>query len=692
MMSTGGWGHLIPFLLVSYEEFPIVKVPPLSVMGILLMITLLSPVHAQDSIPPAARIVNDEGGVQVITGQFTISNPNVIDFVSQPILILEDQTGFVLRDREYVLPLESQVMGHLESDLRVNQPLGYNLLLPIAPAAPFSDVDFDGNREAGVQIFATALWDNIVGRSFVDRLDGTGWSVGYASTSTSFDPRSLYEVTGGKLLLYTADAAQSFPADFGADGRLFTPDDSLVSIPAGYSMVNLDDRPFTFDRSRNVVMNLIEPESFAPDDFSDLTYSEAFTAFINKARTEYAYTTLKNVDWDALYAQFLPRFQQAEAANDFDAYTLALRDLSWSIPDGHVAVYGNRPAVTTEFEQNTAGGLGLSLVETDDGRILAQVVIAQGPAAQTGMQPGAEILQLNGMTIQDAIAATIPYSAPFSTAQNLRLQQIRYAVRFAIGRAVDMMFQNPGDEIQIVRMTTIDERESFRESSFRRGISPLDPPVTFDYLPSGFAYARVTSFSGDRPLLMESWEYFIRRVNQLGIPGVIIDLRDNDGGFSEFGDQLASYFFDEPMDVGFDERYNPDIARFFYDQTNPTRIEPPVDVNLRYLRWVAVLVGPGCSSACELFAHRFTLLGDRAAIVGQYTTGGLVGGWFPTYMPGGLIFALPTSRFVDMTGTPIIEGVGIQPTVRVPVNESALFGSEDAVLEVAEQYLRSRLQ
>jgi C-terminal processing protease CtpA/Prc len=681
-----------PFFVERAEEFRIVKSPFSPVIIIALFAIGLTPVTAQDTIPPAARIINDEGGVQIITGQFAISNPNVIDFVSQPILILEDQTGFVLRDREYVLPLESQVMGHLESDLRVNEPLGFNLLLPIAPAAPFSDVDFDGNREAGVQIFAVALWDNVVGRSFVDRLDGTGWSVGYSSARASFDPRSLYELNGGKLLIYAPDAAQSFPADFGVDGRLFTPDDALVSIPAGYSMVNLDERPFIFDRSRTTVMNLIEPESFAPDDFSDLSYTEAFTALVNKARTEYAYTSLKSVDWDALYAQFLPRFQQAEAADDFDQYTLALRDFSWSIPDGHIAVYGNRPAVSTAFEQNTAGGLGLSLVETDDGRILVQVVIAQGPAAQAGVQPGAEVLQLNNMNIQDAITAAIPYSAPFSTLQNLRLQQIRYAVRFPVGRAVDMMFENPGDEIQVVRMTTINERESFRESSFRRGISPLDPPITFEYLPSGFAYVRVTSFSGDRPLLMESWEYFIQRVNQLGIPGIIVDLRDNDGGFSEFGDQLASYFFDEPMDVGFDERYNPEIGQFFYDQANPTRIDPPVDVNLRYLRWVAVLVGPGCSSACELFAHRFTLLGDRAAIVGQYATGGLVGGWFPTYMPGGLIFALPTSRFVDMTGTPIIEGVGIQPTVRVPVNESALFGSEDAILEVAEQYLLSRLQ
>ena len=44
---------------------------------------------------------------------------------------------------------------------------------------------------------------------------------------------------------------KDFPSGFGADNKLFTDDDPLVRLPAGYTVVNMDTTPFTFDRSRN---------------------------------------------------------------------------------------------------------------------------------------------------------------------------------------------------------------------------------------------------------------------------------------------------------------------------------------------------------------------------------------------------------------------------------------------------------
>ena len=97
-----------------------------------------------------------------------------------------------------------------------------------------------------------------------------------------------------------------------------------------YTIVDMDTDPFTFDRSARPQMELLEPESFALDDFSGLSYTEAFDAMVAKMRNEYAFTEYKGLDWDALIAEFRPRFEEAEANGDSTGYRRALRDFTWA--------------------------------------------------------------------------------------------------------------------------------------------------------------------------------------------------------------------------------------------------------------------------------------------------------------------------------------------------------------------------
>ncbi|MCZ7543511.1 MAG: hypothetical protein M5R40_08220 [Anaerolineae bacterium] len=60
---------------------------------------------------PAAVIVNDEGGPVAITGAVAYTNPFFTSGVAAPLIILEDQAGFVDRDRSFILPAQSQTPG-----------------------------------------------------------------------------------------------------------------------------------------------------------------------------------------------------------------------------------------------------------------------------------------------------------------------------------------------------------------------------------------------------------------------------------------------------------------------------------------------------------------------------------------------------------------------------------------------------
>lgn len=656
-------------------------------LGLLLLLTV--PVVAQDADPAPAEIVNDEGGPVVITGEVAYSDPFFTAGVAEPIIILEDQTGFITRNRGFDMPEASQTIGQITSDF-FTSPFTYSLALPIEPRGTYNDVDNDDEAEAGVQVFAVAYWSNTWGAPFLEERDlfGGGWSGAYASTRVSSNPtigEVGYEYIGGTILVYAPDDTQGFPSGFGEDGFLFTDDDPIVLLPAGYTIVNIESDPFTFSREREATIDLIEGEGTEAADFSELGYADAFDAMLEYMRPRYAFTELKNVDWDALSAEFRPRFEEAEANADADAYFLALRDFIWAIPDGHHGG-ANSESLNNLFLAETGGGIGIAIRDVDDGRVIVNYVLEGGPADVAGIALRAEILEINGTPIDDYVDSMVPWSSPFSTAHVERLQQLRYATRFLVDSEVEVTYQNPGDsEPSTAALTAIAERDSFTVSSFNVGLEGDELPVEFHLDDSGYVYARIYSFFDNSLLSIQVWERMMQFLNANAVPGLIIDMRQNGGGSGWLADQMAAYFFNEPLELSTSGVYNEDVGEFVFDENLTQTFVLPAE-NLRYSGPVAVLVGPNCNSACEFFSYNLTLQ-ERAAIVGQYPTGGLGGGQEAFYMPEGQVLQFSIARPVDDEGNVIIEGVGVVPTVQVPVDEDTLFSQGDPVLEAAIAHL-----
>jgi C-terminal processing protease CtpA/Prc len=649
---------------------------------ILLPLALITPVGAEQTDDSPAVIVNDEGGPIRITGLLIYTNGFFTLGVDEPVIILEDQAGFVDRNRGYTMPVESQVLGELTSDF-YSSPVSYEIVLPDKPDAPTRDVDFDGQTETGVTIYAIAFWQNVWGDEFLEKRDliGGGWSTAYASTEADPNPSTKGEIIGGKYLIYAPDDQQSFPSAFGDDGKLFTGDEPTVRLPQGYTVVDLDTDPFTFDRSREPEIDLIEGEGQEQPDFSNQSFTEAFDSLIELFRLQYAYTEFKGLDWDALKAQFRPMFEEADRSGDFDAYSTALRLFIWSIPDGHLSA----PRDVAAFEEAVSGGLGIAIRELDDDRIIVEFLTEGGPAEQAGIQLGAEILELDGQPLEQAIQNTVPWSAPFSAPHDLRLQQLRYVVRFPLGAAVDVTYRNPGDtDPQTVTLETSDEIDSFRYASFNRGNQPADEPVEFSILDNGYGYVRIISFSENAKQTITLWEDMIRTLNEQDIPGLIIDMRHNGGGSGFMADQMAAYFFNEPLELGNTATYDASIGGFYSDPSVKQQFILPPD-DLRYGGPIAVLVGPNCASACEFFSWNM-LLQDRATTVGMYPTNGIAGGQ-ATYLMPGYQLQYSTSRSVDPQGSIIIEGTGVAPTLPVPITEDTIFAPGDIILDTAVDYL-----
>ena len=484
-------------------------------------------------------------------------------------------------------------------------------------------------------IFAVAYWTNTWGDPYLERRDqgGGGWSSAYASTRVSDNRDTYLEVYGGKYLVYAPDDQQQFPSGFGPDKKLFTDDDPIMNIPAGWSVIDLDQTPFAISRPEKPVIDLYEPASAALDDFSQLSYTDAFDKMVDKFKKEYAWTELKKIDWDAKAQEFRPRFEEAQKNNDPHAYALALRDFIWSIPDTHVGF--DQTLIRTDFITDTAGGLGFAMRETDDGQIIANYILKDGPADKAGMKWGAEILALDGKPTADVVSATVPWASPFSNPVVQRLQQLRYALRFKLDKGtVEVKFKNPGESEQTAKLPVVQERNSFAFSSLAAGQSPTALPVEFKVLPNGLGYIKVSSFFDNDVLSIQVWERAIKFFKDNQIPGVILDMRVNGGGSGWLADQMAAYFFDKETVVGNTAKYNRGSGEFYMDPGDEQRMIPPRP-ELQYDGPVAVLVGPACASACEFFSYDMTI-NDRATVVGQYPSEGAGGSVEQFLMPEGI--------------------------------------------------------
>ncbi|NWF68728.1 MAG: hypothetical protein HXY40_06565 [Chloroflexi bacterium] len=673
------------------------------VLVVLVLLPLLGVSSVQAQNAPAAEIENDDGGVRIIEGTLTFTNTLQRFFTEIPLLMLEDQAGFVDRDWSFNPSPESQELGQFTTPFFDNsgETVDYTLSLPLQPRAEYRDVDQDSRQETGVQIFAVAFWDSRNGDTVVDRYDWQGyggWTTSYASTRVSFNPETYGEYIGGQIVVYAPDDEQGFPSGFGDDGLLFTPDDPIVTLPAGYTLVDMDTETFTFDRSQTVIVDTYEPESLVPVDFSDLSYTEAFMALVDYGREQYAYTELKDIDWDALEEEFLPRLQEAEDDEDVEAYLVAMYDFAQRIPDGHVSFLTSASTILNDLEQQQiAGGLGFAVRELADGRILVNYVLEGGPAQEAGIELGAEVTAINDLDIQEAITAAYSPNGPYSSPITRRLDLVRFVTRFPLDTEVQVRFVNPGDATpRKVRLTAIDERDSLLFTrQFVYGVRPTvpSPSIAYEFLPSGYGYLRVNTFTMDGAILAATMEEFISTVNQFGAPGIIIDIRSNGGGVSTNATALASYFFTEDTPTGYTETYNTDIDAFYYDDRFPTLILPPPSDALIYSGPVAVLVGPACFSACEAFAYYMTLRDDPTALVGHYPTNGIIGGrTFDIPLPEGSVMSLPNSRRLDMDGENIIEGTGVAPTILVPITEdnmSIALDQQDLILDAAVAYLEA---
>lgn len=615
-----------------------------------------------------------------INGTFTYSNEIITDYYVEDAVALVDMYGFVKRDEDWVIPLSSQTLGFLKID-QEEKTGTYNVQLPAVPLGQFVDVDNNSDEDKGVQVFAVSYWPNLTGGPYSEGDDKSrGWPTFLASVLTDSDKDD--EVIGGKLVVWAPDDQQKFPSGFGDDEKLFTDDDPVVAIPAGYSVVDLDEKPFELTRTAKPDLTLYEPNDVAIKDYSNDSYTEAFDKLVTFLRDEYAFNGIKDKepDWDDLVEDIRPKIEEAEKDEDAQAFYEALHEFTYGFQDGHVGINGG-DYFTKDFQTNYLGGLGFNARVLDDDTVLVKYVLPGSPADLAGMKPGAVITEVGDERVRRVIDDQPLFFGLQSSPIGELFSKTIMLSRTKPNDTVKVTFTNPGGSSQTANLTAVSEVDNLLDElgyNLNQGLVPVELE-TLEVEDKTIGYIKINSNSDDLNLLIRLFERGLKLFKEQEVAGIIIDLRNNGGG-APLG--LAGFLTENEIVMGQLQYYNSNTKEF-EDQGEPSKVT--ANENQYSFDKMAVLVGLNCASACELEAYAFSQV-PGMMVVGQYPTGGIEAevSRGQIEMPEDITMQFPTGREVLPDGSIFLEGVGVEPTIRVPVNEATVLSNEDVVLKAAQ--------
>jgi carboxyl-terminal processing protease len=382
-------------------------------------------------------------------------------------------------------------------------------------------------------------------------------------------------------------------------------------------------------------------------------------------------TTFNGVDWNALRTELRPR---AEAARSTEALRDVIRSMLSRLHQSHFDVFPIE-AIDTHGDSTIAeiGDVGLTL-RLIDGEMLVEH--ARGTAASAGVRAGWIVRRIGEYVVADSVRnfaksryARLPGATPELVAAS--------RFRGPVGSGIRADFLDGTGAVV--------SRDIIREKE--RG-----EPVKFGNLPLLLTTfeSSVVPRTDDRPSLgvvrFNFWMVPIvvqldRAMDSLrGADGIIIDLRENPGGYAATISGVAGHFLEERLSLGTlrargSETHllaNPRVV------TNDGRRVKP------YSGPVAILVGPHTGSASEVFASGMQAI-HRARIFGEPSLGGVLPATIDK-LPNGDALYHAIADFVAPNGDRV-EGRGVLPDERVRPTRAPLLGGQDPVFDAAVRWI-----
>jgi carboxyl-terminal processing protease len=325
--------------------------------------------------------------------------------------------------------------------------------------------------------------------------------------------------------------------------------------------------------------------------------------------------------WEVVVAHFVDRDKIDYAQMTYGAISGMLSTLG---DDGHTT-FLSPEAVKMEQSrlEGAFEGIG-AYVSMEEGQVKIVAPISGSPAEEAGILPGDVILAVDGESVQE-----------------LSLNQVINRIRGPANTEVTLKVRHP-NAMESVEITIVRQRIEIDS-------------VSWSLVPdSDIAYVKLTQFANDTGAELENalQEIINTRVDGRPVAGLILDLRNNPGGYLREAIRVGSQFLprDATILIESDADKNTSVHQsrgwFGYGRTIP----------------IVVLINEGTASAGEITAGAIKENG-RGILVGQTTFGtGTVLTQFN--LSDGSAIRLGVTNWLTPDGN-LIKGQGIEPNVLV---------------------------
>ncbi|ABY35737.1 MAG TPA: PDZ domain-containing protein [Chloroflexus aurantiacus] len=366
-------------------------------------------------------------------------------------------------------------------------------------------------------------------------------------------------------------------------------------------------------------------------------------------RDNYLYEDFNGLDWEAVRAEVQPKVEAAATPEEF--YTI-MREMIARLGDDHSRFESPQEVAAQIAEargQLQYGGIGVSVRTVDEGGLITRVVPG-GPADQAGILPRDLIVAVNGI--------------PFNDPEAFGPEGAIGAVRGLPGTSVRLTIKRGDEEPRDIEVTrAIIDIAIFNQVTAER----LTGDIGLLYIPSFYvdnadsqARDALTALLAGGPLR-----------------GMIIDVRDNSGGYIHVMRNIIALFHDGGSigaSVGRNEREEQRIPR---GRTIPELTRIPV----------VILISEETASAAEMFTAGMRIL-RQATVVGVPSSGNTENLYGYDFSDGSrLLLAEVAYQLPDGT---LIEGTGIIPDVLIEAEWWRFPPEQDPQLLAAKEILNAQ--
>ena len=441
-------------------------------------------------------------------------------------------------------------------------------------------------------------------------------------------------------------------------------------------------------------------------NFSRKSYTKSFEALVTEMNRSYVLKEWKGVDLYGLKDKYMPLVEAAEREKDPAKFADAVTMFCSELHDGHVAVYTdyNRNKYTSELELHD---YGLAMIRLDSGTVIA--VCTDAAVNKLGISDGTVITKWDGKPVLRAAEENVSDRGVPVKANADRLAFFELSATG--GETVQVSFINSSGKERTVTLSRLEEEHTLDDAYSALSHSPgkkqelLTENFSTKMLNGRCGYLSLTAltsgnalrdsigfYSGESTWAREMFRKKLRKLKEQGMKYLVVDLRNNIGGYDEIGIALCELLTAEDM-------YASGLGiRRYGEYIGLTDKWIRGDGEFADLKVVA-LTNFNCISGGDVTAYNLSKLPNvtLAGITdpcgsGQMTGGGCV-------LSKGIVeVSYPTGLTLDENGEPNIDPradrISRDPVeVRIPLDQSAAMrifrDKADYELEWAVKYLES---